>query len=269
MKKSFTLLVLLGFVLAGCGSEDDQAAGDEGNSVPAPINLSFQVVNQYPHDEEAFTEGLCFYNGQLFESTGAPDEPANNGTWIAAVDLKTGKYDRKVDLGKSVFGEGITFLNGNVYQLTYKSQKGFVYDAKTFKKVREFGYKSEGWGLTNDGNHLIMSAGTSNIYYLTSDSLRFVKMLPVQDNKGFVESINELEFINGYIYANRWLTNEILRIDPNTGYVTGKMDLTRQVNEVKSKHPGAMELNGIAFDSTSGKTYVTGKKWPVIYEIKW
>jgi len=144
-----------------------------------------------------------------------------------------------------------------------------VYDAATFKKLREFTYKGEGWGLTNDGTSLIMSNGTSNLYYLNPDSLTFIKMLAVQDNNGYVENINELEYINGFIYANKWLSGDILKIDPATGYVVGKMDLSRYSGEVKSKNSEAQEMNGIAYDSMSRKTYITGKKWPVIYEIKW
>lgn len=271
MKQSFPALVSI-FLCAlwSCGNNDQPKSDDNENQIPAPVVLSFQVVNQFPHDTSAFTEGFTFYNGQLFESTGSPDDHVNHsGTWVAGIDLKTGRYERKVDLGRTIFGEGITFLNGKLYQLTYKSQKGFIYDAKTFKKIGEFPYKSEGWGLTTDGNSLIMSAGTSNIYYLTGDSVRFTKMLPVQDNNGYVGDINELEFIDGYIYANKWLTNEILKIDTATGYVVGKFDLSKQAAEAKSKYPGAMELNGIAHDSSTHKTYITGKKWPVIYEIKW
>lgn len=156
-----------------------------------------------------------------------------------------------------------------MYQLTYKEGKGFVYDVKTFEKLKEFPYKSEGWGLTNDGKHLIMSTGGSNLYYLDPDSLSFLKMLPIQNNNGYANNINELEYINGFIYANEWLTPNILKIDPNTGYVVGKLDLAKQVAEVKNRYPDAQEMNGIAYDSTSGKTFITGKKWPVIYEIRW
>jgi glutamine cyclotransferase len=144
-----------------------------------------------------------------------------------------------------------------------------VYDAKTFKQLREFPFNDDGWGMTSDGKHLIISTGSSNIYYLTPDSLSFVKKVEVQDNNGYVGSINELEYIDGFIYANKWLTSEILKIDPNTGRVVAKLDLSKQTADAKSKFPGAQEMNGIAYDSTTGKTYVTGKKWPLIYEIKW
>lgn len=268
-KSAFAALILPAIIFMGCGENDKPADNYEESSVPAPVTLSFQVVNKFSHDPMAFTEGLTFYNGKLYESTGSPDEPANNGTWIGCIDLKTGKYERKVDLGKRYFGEGITFLKGKAYQLTYKSQIGFIYDASNFQKLGEFKYRSEGWGLTNDGNSLIMSAGTSNIYYLSPDSVAFTKMLAVQDDKGYVNNINELEFIDGYLYANKWLTSEILKIDTSTGYVVGKFDLSKQVAEVKTQHPEALELNGIAYDSVTRKSYITGKKWPVIYEIKW
>jgi len=274
MKRRFSTLTLTPLVLvllAACkgNNEDDDSSTDDYNLVPAPLNLSYQVVNQFRHDTAAFTEGLTFHDGKLFESTGAPDSPVTNGTWIASIDLQTGKYEKKVDLGKTFFGEGITFLNGKVYQLTYKSNKGFVYDSNTFKKLREFTYKGEGWGLTNDGKNLIMSTGSSNLYYLDPDSLTYKKTLAVQDHNGYVSGINELEFINGFIYANQWLTGNILKIDTSSGYVVGRLDLSKQVSEIKNKSREAEEMNGIAYDSVTKKVYITGKKWPVIYEIKW
>ena len=267
---SLALIIIL--LIYACNENEDGSDDTSGNLdvIPAPTNLSYQIVNQFKHDTSAFTEGFAFHNGKLYESTGSPDSPVStSGTWIASIDMATGKYEKKVDLGKSVFGEGITFLNGKVYQLTYRSNKGFVYDAASFKKIREFTYKGEGWGLTNDGNYLIMSNGTSNLYFINPDSLTFIKMLAVQDNNGYVSDINELEYIGGFIYANKWLTGNILKIDPATGYVVAKLDLSKQVSEIKSKSPQAEEMNGIAYDSMSRKTYITGKKWPVIYEIKW
>src|SRR5690606_34416025 len=132
----------------------------------------------------------------------------------------------------------------------------------------EFSYGSEGWGLTDDGKNLIMSTGTSNIYFVTPDSLEFVRTLPVQDNKGYVNNLNELEYIDGFIYANIWLTPTIVRIDPATGYVTAKLDLSKLEAEAKSRYADAQEMNGIAYDSTTNRTFVTGKKWPLVYEIK-
>lgn len=156
-----------------------------------------------------------------------------------------------------------------MYQLTYQTKKGFVYDANSFKKLKEFTYNSkEGWGLTNDGKYLIMSDGTSSLSYLDPESLQVMNVLGVSDNNGPVANINELEFINGSIYANQWLTPYILKIDPSSGLVVGRMDFSKMVDQVKTQYPDAEELNGIAYDSTSQKVYVTGKKWPKLYEIK-
>jgi glutamine cyclotransferase len=258
------------FTACNGGSDKDPENNSESPNIPSPVNLSFQVINQFKHDTLAFTEGFTFHEGKLYESTGAPDSPkTTSGTWIASIDLKTGRYDKKIELGNRYFGEGIVFLNGKLYQLTWKDHVGFVYDAATFKKLKEFPVRSEGWGLTTDGKYLIMSAGTSNLYYLDPDSLTFVKMLPIQNSNGYQNNINELEYINGFLYANEWLTGNILKIDPATGYVVAKLDLSKQVADVKNKYPEAEEMNGIAHDSTTGKTYITGKKWPVIYEIRW
>jgi glutamine cyclotransferase len=262
-------LLLSLFLLAACGNNDTQSEDTEDSGVPAPLMLNYQLVNEFKHDTGSFTEGLNFYNGQLYESTGAPESPPNNGNWIGPINLQTGAFTKKATLDSTFFGEGITFLNDKVYQLTLKNQKGFVYDAKTFKKLREFPFKGEGWGMTTDGKYLIASSGNSNLYYLDPDSLTFVKMLGVQDNNGFVSDLNELEYIDGFIYANIWLKSQIVKIDPATGYVVGKMDLSKVMQDVKQKYPDAVEMNGIAHDTTTRKTYITGKKWPVIYEIKW
>lgn len=266
------LAITISAVISGCNGSDqgDEGTPESADVIAAPVILSVQIINQYKHDTSAFTEGFTFHDGKLYESTGSPDSGVStSGTWIASIDLSTGKYEKKIEMGKTVFGEGITFLNGKLYQLTYREGKGYVYDAKTFKKLREFSYKGEGWGMTTDGTSLIMSNGSSNLYYLHPDSLTFIKMLPVQDNNGYVGDINELEYIDGFIFANRWLTGDILKINPATGYVVAKMDLSKQVLDVKNRSAQAEEMNGIAYDSTSGKTYITGKKWPVIYEIKW
>jgi len=257
------------FLLVACRNNDTQSESTDEPGIPAPLLLNYQLVNEFKHDTGSFTEGLNFYKGQLYESTGAPESPPNNGNWIGPINLQTGAFQKKVTLDTSYFGEGITFLNDKVYQLTLKNQKGFVYDAKTFKKLKEFPFKGDGWGMTTDGKYLIASSGNSNLYYLDPDTLKFVKMLGVQDNNGFVSDLNELEYINGYIYANIWLKSLIVKIDPATGYVVGKMDFSKLMQDVNKKTPVAAEMNGIAYDSTTKKTYITGKKWPVIYEIKW
>lgn len=268
--KYHLLAYLFILALASC-KDNDSDAGTNGTTidVSAPPVIPFSVVNEFAHDTGSYTEGFTFYKGQLYESTGASPTVSNNGTWIGPIDLQTGKFTRKVDLGSAWFGEGITFLNDKVYQLTYQTKKGFVYDAATFKKLKEFTYNSaEGWGLTNNGQHLIMSDGTSSLSFLDPESLKLLNVVSVSDNNGPVGNINELEYINGSLYANQWLTPYILKIDPASGKVTGRMDFTSLIEQMKRDFPAAEEFNGIAYDSTTKKVFVTGKKWPKVYEIK-
>jgi glutaminyl-peptide cyclotransferase len=261
------------FILfTGCNNADVREPADKagmmGNNEPPLINYS--VIRAYPHDTTSFTEGLLVHDGDLYESTGYTEEYPNSRSLFGTVDLKTGKIQPKVEIDKKkYFGEGIVFLDGKVYQLTYKTKIGFVYDAKTFKKIGEFTFpSSEGWGMTTDGKYLIMSDGTSNINYLDPNNFKLVKTLAVTDNNGPVDSINELELIHGFIYANRYTTNYILKIDPSSGKVVGKLDLSSLDNEAKNKYPESLQLNGIAYDSAAKKIYVTGKLWPNIYEIQ-
>ena len=267
MNKILSVL-LISTLLFACNESDSGAAGDNDIVASAPAVIPFSIVNEFPHDTGSYTEGLSFYNGQLFESTGATETISNNGTWVGPIELPSGKFQKKIDLGDDWFGEGITFLNDKIYQLTYKTQKGFVYDAKTYKKLKEFTYNTEGWGLTNDGKNLIMSDGTSSLHYLDPESLRVLNVVGVSDNSGPVGNINELEFINGFIYANQWQTPYILKIDPASGKVVGRMDFSQMTDQIRNQYPDAEEFNGIAYDSTSNKVYVTGKKWPKMYEIK-
>lgn len=254
-----------------CNDSDPNNGSSTGSgetTAAAPPLIPFTVVNKYPHDTASFTQGLTIHQGQLMESTGSPENISNNGSWLGPVELASGKSDKKVTLDKEYFGEGMTILNDKIYYITWTSKKGFVFDAKTFKKIKEFGYNTDGWGLTNDGKNIIMSDGTNKLYFYSPDSLRLLNILSVTDNNGPVGNINELEFINGSIYANQWETPYILKIDPASGSVTGRMDLSNLLNEAKSAYPGADVVNGIAYDSTTNKLYVTGKKWPSLYEIK-
>ncbi len=259
-------------LLAACTNNpprEEQAPGKPAeNSTPPLINYS--VVNALPHDTASFTEGLLVHDGQLFESTGTePNMPDNRRSLFGIVDPKTGKIHTKAELDKNkYFGEGISFVDGKVYQLTWQTKTGFVYDAKTFKKLREFSYNTEGWGMTTNGRELIMSDGTSNIHFIDPNSFKLLKILGVTDNNGPVGNINELELINGYLYANQWQTNYILKIDTASGKVVGKLDLTSLVMEARNKYAESDSLNGIAYDPVTGKIYVTGKLWPNIYEIK-
>ncbi len=274
--KKFSLiisLVVIAFVITSC--EPDKPTE---NKVTPPVvenepeipSIQFSVQNQYPHDLNSFTEGFLFHDGKLYESTGAPDNLPQTKSLFGEVDLKTGKIDVKAELDRAIyFGEGIAFLNGKIFQLTYKNQTGFIYDAKTFKSIGKFSYTNkEGWGLTTDGKSLIMSDGTRYITYLDPTSFAVTKVLEVAENNYIVENINELEYINGFIYANVWMTSTIIKIDPTTGDVAGKMDLSNLLAESKTKNPASLEMNGIAYDSVSDKILVTGKLWPTIYDIK-
>ncbi|MES2761275.1 MAG: glutaminyl-peptide cyclotransferase [Bacteroidota bacterium] len=238
--------------------------------VPAIPAINFSLVNQYPHDITSFTEGLLFHDNKLFESTGAPDNSPQTRSLFGTVDMKTGKIDVKAEIDRNIyFGEGIVALNGKIFQVTWKNQTGFIYDAKTFKNIGKFSYTNrEGWGLTTDGKSLIMSDGTSYLTYIDPVSFNVTKRLDVAENGYVLEHLNELEYIKGFIYANVWMTNTIVKIDPNTGDVVGKMDLSDLSYQSKTQNPNALEMNGIAYDSISDKILVTGKFWPTIYEIK-
>ncbi|HUR10821.1 MAG TPA: glutaminyl-peptide cyclotransferase [Flavitalea sp.] len=253
-----------------CNESDKNGDRTVSDNPPAPDTVPFTIVNQYPHDTLSFTEGLTVYNGQLYESTGSgnPDGHVNNGSWAGPLDLKSGKAEKKIKLDNKYFGEGMTILRDKVYFLTWTTKIGFVYDLHTFKKLDEFHYPSEGWGLTNDGTSLIMSNGSNNLAFLNTDSLQITHLISVTDNNGPVANLNELEYINGFIYANQWQTPYILKIDPGSGRVVGKMYLDNVYNDVLSKNPGSDYLNGIAYDSATQKIYITGKLWPLIYEIK-
>ena len=257
------------FLFGSC--KNNSAETEENNSVlPAgtPI-LNYSVTNSFPHDTSLFTEGFLIHDGQLFESTGSPKELISAKSLIGIVDLKTGKIDEKIKIDKAkYFGEGIVFLKDKLYQLTYKNQICFIYDSKSFKQLGKFNYlNTEGWGLTTDGKDLIMSDGTDTLTFLDPNDLKPIKTLTVTENGLPMKSLNELEYIKGFIYANIWTTDFIAKIDPVSGRVVGKLNLSSLVNEAKNKNPKADVLNGIAYDSTSNKIFVTGKLWPNIYQL--
>jgi glutamine cyclotransferase len=231
-------------------------------------SLDYTVVKKMPHDTISFTEGFLYHKGQLYESTGSPEEFPEAESIFGIVDPKTGKINKKGELDKKYFGEGIVILNDKLYQLTYKDHLGFEYDLKTFKLLRRFNFdNAEGWGLTTDGKSLIMSDGTNILTYLDPVTLKPVKKINVS-NGGYAEdNINELEFINGAVYANVWTKNYIVKIDTASGKVTGLLDLSNLADEAKRKYRKAEVLNGIAFDADSNRVYVTGKFWPDIYQI--
>lgn len=261
------ILVLL---LVACNDTD---TGEDSNAlaekiIPVPV-LNYTEIATYPHDTTSYTEGLLMYNGQLYESTGSPGDMPQTKSLFGILDTVTGKIAEKAEIDRRYFGEGICFLNGKVYQLTYQTKIGFIYDAKTFKKLGEFSFPcKEGWGMTTDSTSLIMSDGTNILYYLDPEGLKLSKTIQVTYEKAAVMKLNELEYINNFIYANIYGTNSIIKIDPSSGKVTGLFDLTSLANKAKSRYPASMEMNGIAYDPVSGKTYITGKMWPTLYQIQ-
>ncbi|MFD1294552.1 glutaminyl-peptide cyclotransferase [Lutibacter holmesii] len=234
----------------------------------APEIYTYKIINTFPHDKGAYTQGLEFYNGFLYEGTGRKGQSS-----IRKVELKTGKIVQQKDLNETYFGEGITILNDKIYQLTWQSGIGFVYNLTTFEKQQEFKYTKsrEGWGLTNNGEQLIKTDGTERIWFLNKETLIEESYIEAYTNKQKVEKLNELEYINGKIYANRWQLNSILIINPKTGKIEGVANLN-SLKDLISKEQILDEsddvLNGIAFDKEKNRLFVTGKHWNKLYEIE-
>lgn len=229
---------------------------------PEEVIIPWSVARIFPHDKKSFIEGLTIDKGRLFESTG------EDKGWIAEVDIASGKQEKKVILDTKYFGEGITILNDKIYQLTWKNHTGFIYDVKTFAKKGEFSYSFEGWGLTHDGKNLIASDGTEKLHFLDTTTLKEKSVVSVHNGYGPVQYLNELEFIDGFIFANLWQSNFILKIDPTTGEVVGKMDLTKIVDKIKLAEPNIDVLNGIAYEKKSKLMLVTGKYWPNLFALR-
>jgi glutaminyl-peptide cyclotransferase len=268
MLRLLNIIILIGISVA-CTNNSHSSKKSINRSHPIQ-SINFKVIKTYPHDTESFTEGFLFNDNQLFESTGSPEEFPKTRSVFGIVDLKTGKIDIKVELDrKSYFGEGIVIFEGKVFQLTYKNQTGFIYDSKSYKKIGSFKYSNkEGWGLTSDGKNIIMSDGTNIITYLDPDSLKVIKTLDIKFNGSSALYMNELEFIDGFLYANIWTTNNIAKINPQTGNIVGIIDLSSLFNEARKSYPMSEATNGIAYDSSKDRIFVTGKFWPTIYQIK-
>jgi glutamine cyclotransferase len=230
-------------------------------STVIPVSYTYTVINAYPHDRQAYTEGLAFNNGFMYEGTGIPGR-----SQVRKVDLLSGTVLQSVDLPAPYWGEGITIYGGNIIQLTWLHNIGFVYDKITFAQLQSFTYPTEGWGLTHDGKNLIMSDGTATLHFLDPVTFAEVGTLDVYDQNGPVTRLNELEYIRGLIFANVWLTNLMAIISPATGQVVGWIDLSGLLTAADLVYPVA-ELNGIAYDAKNDRLFVTGKFWPRLFEI--
>jgi glutamine cyclotransferase len=231
------------------------------SAAQAPVE-GYQVVHTYPHDTEAFTQGLIYVDGHLYESTGG-----NGRSSIRMVDLNTGRVLQKYDLPSEYFGEGLTDWGSNLLQLTWKAEKGFIYDRFSFTVQGSFHYQGEGWGLTHNRKSLILSDGSSVLRFLDPGSFRQIRRLSVTDDGKPVKNLNELEYVKGEIYANIWETDRIARISPRTGKVLGWVDLTGIIDKSQLRDADAV-LNGIAYDAKTDRLFVTGKLWPKLFEIK-
>lgn len=272
----FLTVVLLS---AGCsGNTNSSGLNSAGNgnkpadvSKATAVSLStYEIVKTYPHDAKAFTQGLVYRDGFLYEGTGGDednDDPFSSS--LRKVELETGKVVQKFDLAREYFGEGITILNDQVYQLTWKEMTAFVYDLKDFRLLREVRYSGQGWGLANDGTHLIMTDGTHVIRYVNPEDFKTVRTLVVNDENGKpLSQLNELELIKGEIWANVWQTGWIVRIDPATGKLLGRIDLEGLEDDEQKRNRKADVLNGIAYDEATDRIFVTGKLWQRLFEIK-
>ncbi len=226
-----------------------------------PKVYSYRVVKSYPHDIKAFTQGLFYDSGLLYESTGQETESS-----LREVELTTGRIIRQLNIDASLFGEGITFYKGRIFQVTWRSKVGFVYEKETFKQINKIYYPTEGWGLTTLNDRIVMSDGTNVLYFYEPEMFTSVSRIEVFDNEKKIDSLNELEYINGEIWANIWMEDRIARIDPVSGRVNSYIDLTGLFPR-NERNPEAEVLNGIAYDPATKRIFVTGKRWSKLYEI--
>lgn len=278
-----TLALLLFLTLPACGDGSGSAANNSTratasnsrvnapaqsnaeSAAPTPEEVSvytYEVMASYPHDAKAYTQGLVFHDGTLYESTGQYGESS-----LRKVELKKGKVKKKIDVPGQYFAEGLALFNGKLYQLTWQQGKGFIYDLKDFKLEGEFAYDGEGWGLTTDGQALILSDGTNQLRFIDPSTFRVIKTLSVFEGEQPISELNELEYIHGAIYANVWKMDRIARIDPRTGHILAWIDLSGLRPEETLRNSENV-LNGIAYDAPNDRLYVTGKRWPKIFEIQ-
>jgi len=233
---------------------------------PAPAELStymtYEVVNAYPHDPQAFTQGLLYHDGYLYESTGLYGESS-----LRKVVLETGEVLQHVDLPAEYFGEGLALWEDTLLQLTWREGTGFIYALEDFSELGRFSYETEGWGLTHDGERLIMSDGSADLFFIDPEDFEVMRSVEVTYQGQPIQRLNELEYIRGEVYANIWLTDDIIRIDPVTGEVIGWIDLFGILPD-ELRTPDTDVLNGIAYDMEGDRLFVTGKNWPLLFEIR-
>jgi glutamine cyclotransferase len=268
MKKSLTIILVAVVVIVSLAAStlvyllnNSSGASSPTTNIKPPATYSYRIVATYPHDPNAFTEGLTYSDGYLYESTGLYGQSS-----LRQVDLTSGQVIQQVNLSNQYFGEGIAIVNNTIIQLTWQSHIGFVYDKNNFALLSNFTYPTEGWGLTYNGTELIMSDGTSNLYFLNPTTFQQTGEVQVHDGNSSITEINELEYVNGTVYANIWHTNNIAKINPSTGQVEAWINLAGLAAQNVSGSSEAV-LNGIAYDQQTNRLFVTGKDWANLYQI--
>jgi glutaminyl-peptide cyclotransferase len=265
MKRYSTILTLV--ILAACNNPDKgSGGGDVDTSIVSKIpTLQYNIVAEYPHDTSAYTQGLEFHNGKLYEGTGDYETSS-----LRITDYKTGKVERKHMMGTdSIFGEGITIFKNKIYQLTWENNIVYVYDVNNIDKpIKTFKWPYQGWGLTNNGTDLIISDGTAKLYFVNADDFKLKSTISVTENGSPVYELNELEYIDGFVFANIYQTDKIIKIDPASGFVVGKINFGNALKNRFAITSRTDYFNGIAYDSATKKFLITGKRWPKMFELK-
>lgn len=272
MKKTIVALFFLTAIACNNNSNLEKNSNNnevtDNTTIATPTLLNYTIQKVYPHDTSAYTQGLEWYNNKLYEGTGLRGK-----SFLYQMDSQLIPLNQRVKLSTPYFGEGITIFNGKIYQLTWEEHKVFVYDAVTLKKLNELNWPYEGWGLTHNDSSLIVSTGSSNLYFVDPVSFTIQKTLGVYHQYGYQSMLNELEYVNGKIFANVYGQNEIIVIDPNTGLINHKIDCSNLLSQAKVQYDplsidGGFVLNGIAYKPTTQTYFLTGKCWPVIVEVK-
>lgn len=266
----YLLFLLIASFLIACNSDNgEQASTNENGAIEAPSTLTYQVIKAHKHDSTSYTEGLEWKGDTLIESTGNYKQSK-----LIIMDTNMKELRNPIKLNDAFFGEGTTLFKDKIYQLTYKEHKVFVYDAKTLNKINELYFPfEEAWGMTHNDTAIIVNTGGSNLYYVDPETFKTIKTVGVYDNTGYITNVNELEYVDGKLFANVYLTDKILQIDPLTGKVLAVADLSNILTQVgiKNNPKNADEgnvLNGIAYHKQKGTFFITGKMWPVTIELK-
>ena len=254
-------VAMLAWYLSSSAVTSGELTGARGRTA-RPYAIGYEVTAVHPHDPDAYTQGLYYEDGFLYEGTGL-----NGSSVLRQVDIATGDALREVALPDQFFGEGIATFGDRIYQLTWQAHFGFLYDKQTFKVTGRFSYPTEGWGLTTDGTHLVLSDGSASLFFRDPETFEEIRRIEVREGDRSVDQLNELEYIEGDIYANIWHSNQIVRISTDSGEVLGRLDLTELVSRVDVRDPEGV-LNGIAYDADGDRLFITGKLWPSLFEIR-